>query len=359
MNALFARWATALSLLTALSAQAQVGLTTLTVQGRPLTLVYPTEVTARPVDFGPFRREVAPDAPITAGRHHLVLVSHGAGGAPAADHALAAALARAGFVVAQLEHEGDNFRDHRLAGPESFRRRPGEALQAIEALANDPKWSAQLDLSRIGVHGMSAGGVTALSLAGAQWSTLALVRHCGEHLDDDIGFCLQGLATPEQQAERRRRFESARGVPDTFLPAEMRAVHGGRTPTADQPDPRPDPRIASVTVAVPVGAIFSTDSLARIQVPVGVVSAQNDQLLLPRYHSGRVLANCGRCQLLADLPGAGHMDLLRPWPASLAQEVAAAQARGGDITPGLDPQWLTRAHDRIVAFHRQHLLTAP
>jgi len=148
-------------------------------------------------------------------------------------------------------------------------------------------------------------------------------------------------------------------VPDAYLPADLRALHGGRSPTAEQPDPRPDPRIASVTLAVPVGAIFSPESLARIRIPVGIVSAQNDQLLLPTFHSGQVLAHCSSCRLLTDLPGTGHMDLLRPWPEALAREIAAGQARGGAVTPALDPALLTQAHDRIVAFHRQHLMTTP
>ncbi|MFP8777126.1 alpha/beta hydrolase family protein [Hydrogenophaga sp. RWCD_12] len=353
------RLATGLALLTALSAQAQVGLATLPVQGRPLTLVYPTASTARAVEFGPFRLDVAPDAPLSPGQHRLIVMSHGTGGSATADHALAAALARAGFVVAQVEHEGDNFRDHRLSGPDSFRRRPAEAVQAIDALAADPKWSKQLDLSRVGVHGMSAGGVTALSLAGGQWSMLALVRHCGAHLDEDPGFCLQGAVTPEQKAERAKRFEAAKGVPDAYLPADLRALQGGRTPTTDQPEPRPDPRIAAVTLAVPVAAIFTPESLARIRVPVGIVATQNDRVLLPRFHSGQVLANCSTCRLLTELPGAGHFDLLRPWPEAVAREVAAGQVRGGDVTPGLDPALLTQAHDRIVAFHRQHLMTQP
>lgn len=245
------RLATGLALLTALAAQAQVGLATLPVQGRPLTLVYPTISTARPVDVGPFR------------------------------------------------------------------------------------------------------------LAGAQWNTLGLVRHCGAHLDEDPGFCLQGAVTPEQKAERTKRFDAARGVPDAYLPADLRALHGGCTPGADQADPRPDPRIAAVTLAVPVAAVFTPESLAHIRVPVGIVAAQNDRVLLPRYHSAYVLAQCSSCRLLTELPGAGHFDLLRPWPESVAHEVAAAQVRGGEVTPGLNPALLTQAHDRIVAFHRQHLMTQP
>ncbi|MGE0315781.1 MAG: DUF6622 family protein [Lautropia sp.] len=353
-----------LALLLAIAApadgHAQVGMRTLQVDDRPLTLVYPTPVAAQATWIGPFRIEIAPDAPLAAGSHRLVVMSHGTGGSALADHALAAALARAGFVVAQLEHEGDNWRDQRLAGPESFRRRPLEVVRAIDALAAHPQWADRLDLDRVGVHGMSAGGVTAMALAGAQWRVLTLIRHCNAHLDDDPAFCLQGAATADARTERTARYEAARGVPDAFLPAPLRALHGGRTPSTDAPDPgfdpRPDPRIAAVSVAVPVGAIFTPESLARVRVPVGVVLAERDRWLVPRFHGGHLLAHCGSCTSLADLPGAGHMDLLRPWPGAIAEQLVRAQGEAAATTPGLDPALLDDAHARIVAFHLAHLV---
>lgn len=336
-------------------AQAQVGLSEWQAGTLPVTLVYPTDAPNRPHSIGPFRIEVALNAPARSGRHRLIVMSHGAGGSPVADHALAAALARGGFVVAQLTHEGDNFRDQRLAGPRSFQRRPLEVIQAIDALAKDPVWSPRLDLSKVGVHGMSAGGVTGLALAGAQWRLLNTVTHCNEHPDDE-GYCFQGAKAPEKRAERQSNFNRAKGVPELFLPAELKAWHGGRTPTPDRPDPRPDARIAAVTLAVPVAAPFSAESLARIRVPVGVVGAQRDEVLLPRFHSTHVLAHCKTCTPLADLPGAGHFDLLGPWPESVARAVAAGQVRGGLPMPGFDAGLRDAAHAKIVAFHRLHLL---
>jgi predicted dienelactone hydrolase len=268
---------------------------------------------------------------------------------------LASRLARAGFVVAQILHDGDNHLDQRLAGPESFRLRPIEAMRVIDALAADAAWSSRLDLGRVGVHGMSAGGVTALSLAGAQWRTLNLVRHCLAHPQDDEGFCYQGARTAEKRAERQARFDRARFWPEFVLPAELKTWHGGRSPASDRDDPRPDPRIASVTAAVPVAAIFSEESLRRMRVPVGLVSARSDALLVPRFHSGHVLAHCKSCELLADLP-AGHFDVLWPWPDEVAKAVAAQQWRGGEPTPGFDATLRDHAHDRIVNFHRQHLM---
>lgn len=338
-------------------AASQVGLTQWEPQtlAKPVTLVYPTAATVRSTTFGPFSLDVAVDAPPTPGRHRLVVMSHGTAGSPLPDHALAARLARAGFVVAQVLHDGDNHQDQRLAGTESFRLRPVEAIRVIDALAADPAWSARLDLERIGVHGMSAGGVTALSLAGAQWRALNLVHHCLAHPQEDEAFCFQGARTAEQRAVRQARFESARGAPEFALPAVLKAWHGGRSPTGDLDDPRPDQRIASVTAAVPVGTIFSAESLQRIRVPVGLVSARMDTVLLPRFHSGHVLTHCKSCELLVDLPGA-HFDVLWPWPDEVAKVVAAQQWRGGEPTPGFDAAQRDLAHDRIVSFHRRHLM---
>lgn len=349
------RMAAALALLTTLSAQAQVGMVTWHVQARPVTLIYPTQAVSRPQSYGPFTIEVALNAAPLDKRQRLIVISHGTGGSAIADHALAAALARAGFVVAQPQHEGDNWQDTRLAGPESFRRRPQEVIQVIDALAKDPKWSARLDLSQVGVHGMSAGGVTGIALAGGQWRMLNLVRHCQTHLKADESFCFQGAKDGVARAERQAGYDRARGVPEVFLPAELKTLHGGRTPTKDNAEVRPDPRIASVTLAVPLASIFSAESLARIRVPVGVVGAQRDEVLVPRFHSAYLLANCKACTLLADLPGAGHFDVLWPWPESVAREVAALQVRGGAPVPGFDGRLREAAHAKIVAFHRQHL----
>ena len=107
--------------LTAAPAAAQVGLAQLSIAQPdgplPVTLSYPTAEANRAVAYGPVTLQVAPDAPPLPGPHRLVLLSHGTGGSWVSDHALAATLVRAGFVVAQPLHQGDNFRDTRRAGP--------------------------------------------------------------------------------------------------------------------------------------------------------------------------------------------------------------------------------------------------
>ena len=336
-------------------ASAQVGLARLQAGTLPVTLVYPTAATAQAQAFGPVSLDVALDAAPLPGPHRLVVLSHGTGGSWVSDHAMAATLARAGFMVAQPLHQGDNFRDPGKAGPESWVTRPREVSQVIDLLAAHPQWQGLLALDRVGVHGMSAGGGTALVMAGAQWRTVDLLRHCLAQGEADLGFCYNGLPDAAAQAPRRAMFEQARGVPDQFLPAGITAVQGGRSPGAAGGDPRPDARVASVSAAVPVAAMLTTDSLARIRVPVGLVSAGRDTMLVPAFPSARVLRDCSACQPLADLAGAAHMDLLAPFPASIAREEAARQARGGMPEPGFDPAARAAAFQAVADFHRRNL----
>ncbi len=337
--------------------EAPVGMSELMVGDLPVTLVYPTAQPAQSINRGGFVLEVATDATPLPGVRRLIVLSHGTGGSATADHALAATLARAGFVVAQPLHAGDNFRDTSRAGPEAWRTRPQEVSRVIDALAVHPTWKPLLQLDKVGVHGMSAGGVTALSLAGAQWRVLSLVQHCLANFDADVGFCVNGLPDPQQQAARKAQIERVRGVDEAYLPAEMKAWQGGVSPDANgaKRDVRPDPRIAAVTLAVPVSAIFSTESLARIRIPVGLVSAGRDTMLLPQFHSEHVLRHCTACTRLADLKGAAHFDLLAPWPASVAKAVAARQGRGGWPEPGFDGRERDVAFAAIASFFKREL----
>ena len=142
------------------------------------------------------------------------------------------------------------------------------------------------------------------------------------------------------------------------MPEGVRAWQGGQDATAGA-DPRADFCVAAVSRLVPVAAPFSADSLARIRVPVGVVSAGGDTLLLPAFHSSHVLRHCGTCSRLAELTGGGHMDALAPRPGEVAQAVARQHPRGGAPQAGFDPEVRQRAFDRIAAFYRQHLPAQP
>lgn len=336
-----------------LQAASALGMSTFMAGELPVTLSYPTSSGASRHAVGPFVIEVAMDAPPAAGRYPLVVLSHGTGGSPLADHELVRALVSGGFVVAQPLHSGDNFEDGSRSGAESWRLRPGEVVRLLDALGQSDTWSAQLQLERVGVHGFSAGGVTALSLAGGQWRMLELIRHCNSHPEDDA-FCFSGAREPEQREMRQGRYRRAASAPEQFLPDELKEWRGGRPVLPEDQDPRPDPRIAAVTLAVPAAAMFSAESLARIRLPVGVVRASGDRLLLPQYHADRVLQHCSSCRLLADVDGQ-HSDLLGPLPAVAAEQIARRFPQGGLPDPQFDAARRAQAFAQIVAFYQAQL----
>jgi predicted dienelactone hydrolase len=359
------RWACSLTVLAASASQAQVpsvGLRQIQAGSMPITLVYPTAAVAQTMTYGAFTIQVASNAAplaapssVTSGKRALIVLSHGTAGSALPDHALAATLARAGFVVAQPEHRGDNWQDFSRAGPESWKTRPQDVSDSIDAVARDPVLAALVDTRRVGVHGMSAGGVTGLALAGAQWRMLNLVQHCAQHQSEDIGFCLNGLAGQTwPQLLRKTQFFMARLVTESTAPDHLNVLHGGKGP-AHATGQGHDPRIAAVSLAVPVGAIFTAESLSRIRIPVGLSTAGHDGVLLPRFHSQHVLQHCNTCTTLSDHPQAGHFDSLSPWPASVAQTVAATQMRGGLPNPAFTDADRQKAFDQIALFFKQKL----
>lgn len=192
---------------------AQVGMANAELAGLPVTLVYPTAEPVKHLVQGSFEIDVAVDAAPTPGLHTLIVMSHGTGGSALSDHALAATLARAGFIVAQPQHGGDNYADMSKSGPAAWATRPREISAVIDALAASATWRPLLRLDKVGVHGMSAGGGTALVMAGARWRVLDLALHCAEHSDEDLGFCFNGASSPEARAERKAKFERVRNVP--------------------------------------------------------------------------------------------------------------------------------------------------
>jgi predicted dienelactone hydrolase len=330
--------------------------------GMPITLVYPTSAAAQTVTYGAFTVQIASNAaPLPAsssaasGKRALIVLSHGTAGSALPEHTLAATLARAGFVVAQPEHRGDNWQDFSKAGPESWKTRPQDVSETIDAVARDTELAPLVDTRRVGVHGMSAGGVTGLVLAGAQWRMLNLVQHCAMNLDEDIGFCLNGLATqPSVQLLRKTQFAMGRMLTETTAPASFKTLHGGASPSASA-DPRPDPRVVAVSLAVPVGVIFTPESLARMRIPVALSTSGDDGVLLPRFHSQHVVKHCTSCTTLSDHPKSGHFDWLSPWPASIARTVAATQMRGGLPNPDFSPEERQKAFERIALFFKQTL----
>lgn len=329
--------------LSAACSQAGMGFTELAgVTGDgPVTVYYPSGSEGQRAQIGPFALQLDRHGQPVRGNGRLVVISHGSGGSPWTNTDLARSLVDDGFVVALPLHRSDNYTDPSSPGPDSWKLRPSEVSRAIDAVAQDPRFAPLLSLDRVGMYGMSAGGHTALTLAGGRWSPAQFTRHCEAHIAEDFHTCV-GLAT-------RLNGGMLDGLKKTVALAVLRLKFSD-----DNWQRHHDPRIRAVVAGVPLAADFDMDSLAVPAVPLALVTVRQDNWLLPRFHSDRVLQACKTCELLADLPTGGHGALLSPPPPA---DVLSPLARELLLDPpGFDRSQLPALNRKISAFMRKHLL---
>ncbi len=228
----------------------------------PALVMYPTNTPSTPVMFGPFAIEVSPDAPIAGGRYPIVVVSHGNGGRHLLYHSITTHLARNGYVVAMLEHAGNNRNDNSLEGTHAnLVNRPKHLSLTIDAVVADTELGACVTADRVGVIGHSIGGYTALAVAGgAPWS------------------------------ERRERVKAVR-----------------------------DRRVRALVLLAPATAWYTPEgSLREVNLPILMLIAEHDPYT-PRLHAEIVLNGVADRDLvtLRVVPNAGHFSFLSPFPAAM------------------------------------------
>lgn len=189
------------------------------------------------------------------------------------------------------------------------------------------------------MYGMSAGGHTALSMAGGRWSPAGFKQHCEANLVEDFQSCV-GLITRLTGGafDGLKKWAALAVIRQRFDDAVVRE--------------HTDARVAAVVAGVPSSADFDMSSLASPRVPLGLVTAQQDRWLNPRFHSERVLQACKTCERVAELPTGGHGALLSPLPPGLTGLL-------GDMLndpPGFDRGVMPEVNQKITAFFARHLL---
>jgi predicted dienelactone hydrolase len=332
--------ATALAVFAA-TAEAAVGLTE--IAGKEgdgvVTVYYPSGSDAQTVQRGRFTFHLAVEGAPRRGNGRLIVISHGSGGSPWVHADLARALVEEGFIVAMPAHRGDNYKDDSTPGPESWQRRPLEVSRAIDVVGQDGRFGPLLALDKVGMYGFSAGGHTALSLAGGRWAPARFRQHCESHIAEDFQACV-GLVT-------RLRGNFLDEVKTTIALWVIRLRFQDATWRTHT-----DPRIAAIVAGAPYAADFDMTSLTAPRVPLGLVIAGQDKWLRPHFHGERVLRACAACERLADLGDGGHGALLSPLPPRLSGLL-------GDLLndpPNFDRTALPAIDRKITAFLGKHLL---
>lgn len=275
---------------------------------RPImvTLFYPSTGKPRRVWTGASLAWLAPNAPITAGLHPLVVISHGTGGSPTSHIDTALALADAGYVVAVPLHNGDNYLDDSEVGTDAwFVDRARQLVRTDDYLFGSWKDRAHIDPKRAGLFGFSAGGTTALVVIGGTPDFSRVDAHCRTH--------------PE-------------------LVCRLRKPGNARVPTPDAWTR--DARIGAAAIVAPgYGFTFEPAGLASVRVPVqlweGSVDA-NLPLATNALVVQRLLPQPPEFHLVA---GADHFSFLTPCGVA---KIALPRILC------VDPQGFDRS-----AFHRQ------
>lgn len=299
---------TALFLAGAAPASAQVGWQALTAggSGEPLTVQvwYPSAAKAQSHAFGPFTQQAAKDGPVRGGGLPLVILSHGSGGSAFHHHDTARALAEAGFVVAAPNHAGDTAGDMRFSGgPRAFAERARQVTRVVDHMLGEWPQRGALDPQRIGMFGHSAGGTTALIIAGGEPDFIRFRTHCTTNPQAQDCRFVQAM-----RAERARNAQAG-GVPPV-PPTPLAALSWTH-----------DPRIKAVVAAAPaLGYVFEGGGLKAVATPVQLWTGDKDEVTPAVWNADVIRRSLPKPPEFALVAGAGHPVFLAACPEGFAAQ---------------------------------------
>lgn len=128
---------------------------------------------------------VHPNAEPVAGKHPLVLLSHGMYGNHRNQAWLASELTRAGYIVAAIDHPGTSTFQRDADHARELWERPRDISRTIDHILADPAYSGHIDAENIFMAGHSLGGFTAVALAGGRFEPAKFDAFCASS-DADI-----------------------------------------------------------------------------------------------------------------------------------------------------------------------------
>jgi predicted dienelactone hydrolase len=229
-------------------------------------------------------------------RFPLLMLSHGTGGSAAIMAWLGTALAAQGYIVAAVNHPGNNgLEQYTPQGFILWWERAKDISVVIDQMLVDSIFGSRIDSGRIGAVGFSLGGYTVIELAGGTTNLSGYADFCKSPQADNI--C---KAPPEFQGNL---FNMSGDLGRTDKEYIDSVKHAG--------DSYRDPRIRAVFAMAPaLGPAFTPAALAKISIPVEIVAGASDSNV-PVDSSARYFAAHIRGAKLTIFPGGvGHYDFL-------------------------------------------------
>jgi predicted dienelactone hydrolase len=205
----------------------------------------------------------------------LVIISHGTNGHYSDHRWLIEELVKHGYVVAGLNHPNNTRRDRSAEGIIRVWDRPPDISFLLTSLLNNPQVNKLIDPDKLAVFGYSAGGQTAFALAGGIYDPDLMGAYC----------------------------ESAAKGTDCSL------VEGIDFSTIDFTGAREsykDSRVKAIFAMAPaLGPGMTSSSLANIDIPVEVVVAADDELVIPDHNAHHYSRHTPAAELKI-VPKGGH-----------------------------------------------------
>ncbi|WP_408477581.1 alpha/beta hydrolase family protein [Paraburkholderia megapolitana] len=258
----------------------------------------------------------ADDAPLSAShaKYPLLLLSHGTGGSAGSLDWLASALAANGYIVAAVNHPGNNALEPLTQdGFMLWWERATDVSEVLDGVLADPVLGAHIDRDRIGAVGFSLGGYTILELAGARTNLPAFRNFCSSPVADAT------CSPPE-----RKRLNDDH-VPVSFTPEATASMARAGASYRDE-------RIKAVVAIAPaLGEAFDNASFANVDIPVLLLGGTADVTVPVQTNIHRIAGLMPNAQVIM-VPGASHYTFVDTCLPAMAKRFANLCEDG----PGVD-----------------------
>jgi predicted dienelactone hydrolase len=240
------------------------------------------------------QRPFAVGAPFSAHaqRYPLVLLSHGSTSVNLSLGWLGAYLAEHGYIAAAVNHHGNTGAEGQLLSQGFMApwERAADLSALLDRMLADPKFGAHIDQRRVFAAGHSAGGATAIMLAGGQFSGDEIARFCASAAAD-------ASCEPRDLIAKAIAEFAALRTHDAAVQASLARADSSHR----------DQRIRAVVAMAPaVGPAFTEATLHSIAVPVLIVTAKEDPVTPPATNALRYARLIPDARLLTVPGNANH-----------------------------------------------------